>query len=201
MTDVPEKSLDGFQPIMGDERTKKDQERLALYEKGLVDREIADATGVTKDAIWLWRKKMGLPANGGVRKGVKTVEKKKKSSVMASDVTENTFTEEADAGNEGRSDAASADMQTEEEAAPAAPGGDIGEAETAPATPRFTLDKPNQINVGVLEQLLRKVADGWPEARLEMEDGSAIDAAGLRIDYGTDGKEEDVVVVLCRRED
>ena len=41
----------------------KDSIRHELYLQGLIDREIAEITGVTQGAIWHWRNKHGLQAN------------------------------------------------------------------------------------------------------------------------------------------
>ena len=48
---------------------KMDREKaMELYRQGKIDREIAEATGVVKETVTNWRKKNGLPANGGRRK-------------------------------------------------------------------------------------------------------------------------------------
>lgn len=48
------------------------QERLRLYNQGLTDGQIGAQVCVTKEAIYFWRRKYGIPANflpGGMRKG------------------------------------------------------------------------------------------------------------------------------------
>lgn len=42
--------------------------RMRLYNKGLIDKEVAKVCHVSKDAISQWRRKYNLPANGRYRK-------------------------------------------------------------------------------------------------------------------------------------
>lgn len=48
----------------------KHQQRLALYNQGLSDREIAEAVGMSEDGIRQWRKRWGLKPNYDVQVSV-----------------------------------------------------------------------------------------------------------------------------------
>lgn len=45
--------------------TFDEQERLDLYNSGKLDNEIAQELGYNKNTIYWWRRRRGLPANGG----------------------------------------------------------------------------------------------------------------------------------------
>lgn len=47
------------------------QRRMALYEQGLKDREISDIVGVTREAIFRWRRANNLPFHRKEQKTIK----------------------------------------------------------------------------------------------------------------------------------
>jgi len=48
----------------GGAEMREHEKRLKLYQQGLIDREIGEICGVTKEAVGLWRRKNSLKPNG-----------------------------------------------------------------------------------------------------------------------------------------
>jgi hypothetical protein len=73
---LADKILDNIEEVKGiiakpynsPDRVKAHNEKMELYKKGLVDRDIAQILGVNPTTIWSWRKKNGLPTVGIRRK-------------------------------------------------------------------------------------------------------------------------------------
>lgn len=55
-------------PYSSKKRVKMHDERMALYNQELVDKDIAQILEVSQTTIWHWRKKLGLPPHGIRRK-------------------------------------------------------------------------------------------------------------------------------------
>lgn len=185
---------------------------MELYRSGLSDAKIAAELGVSKDGVTKWRRRNGLPATNTIntkglehmaRKkavqesddGIKTMEAKKVPCVEKEQVPAQEIRDWVKQIREEK-EKLQADLKK------ATARGDELEAEN-----RQLRQKPEQGNeavcnsagpvmaLPVLTELLGKIAQGWPTARLSGNPG-ACRALALHVTYGGDGKERDVEVQL-----
>lgn len=205
LTEKKEKTLEGFVPIDAFNREKRSlEERMVLYKKGLTDKEIAKKQGVGDAAIWQWRKKLGLAANKPAvsgharrREAMEANRVHKKDEERAALYREG-LTDEEIAEKQGVKPAAVTFLAAEEWPASERKG----EAATPleKMKPMFTLERTERMSVATLAELLRKVAEGWPDAEIEVVNESAdadrVTGVSLRIDYDIEGKEQLVSVLV-----
>ena len=184
---------------------------MELYRSGLSDGKIAAELGVSKDGVAKWRRRNGLPATNTTnmegmeymarKKAVqeydaeaKTMEPKKapfgeKEQVPAQEIRDwaKQMREEKE---KLQADLKKATARGDElEAENRQLRQEQQESETADGDTETVMALP------VLTELLGKIAQGWPTARLSGNPG-ACRALALHVTYGGDGKERDVEVQL-----
>lgn len=67
-------------PYNNKDRSKKNKQRMELYNKGMTDNEIAAIVGVHPTSIWYWRDRNKLPAHN-IKKNGKGGRKKKNENM------------------------------------------------------------------------------------------------------------------------
>ena len=178
--------LGNIRPHPRGSRKKKDLEiRQALYDEGMTDDEIACEQGVQPAAIRMWRCKRGLEPNQSRKKETDMKESLTETNTPAAEATHPLSTEETMGSEKTEWDPDTRTAVRRDPFGPLPP----------PGSPDFYRNG-DQMSVGMLAELLRKVAAGWPGAVVKAEDGAPIRAATLQIEFGPDGEEQAVELLL-----
>ena len=191
---------------------------MELYRSGLSDAKIAADLGVSKDGVAKWRRRNGLPAtNTNETKGSEYMARK--NTVQKYDAEDKKmehpkvpFAEKEQVPAQEIRDWAK-QMREEKEKLQADLKKETARGDALEAENRQLKQKPSPgreaicenarpcehaepvMALPVLTELLGKIAQGWPTARLSGNPG-ACRALALHVTYGGDGKERDVEVQL-----
>lgn len=175
--------------------------RMALWEEGFSDEEIARDQDVTPAAVAAWRKKRGL-APSSMKRREEPMEEQEKVPVAEEWRDTSVPPYEVNADDTACLDVTQADAEeitvTEETFTQTATPENTP-AEALKVGSRFMLErpaKPDRMRVTVMAELLTKVAKGWPEAEVTWEDGCTVAGISVTVDYGPDGGEENATVRL-----
>lgn len=170
----------GLEANQNKERMRID-ERLELYKSGLTDREIAEKQGVSIAAVAKWREIRGSPPNKAGKPGTPKDRAKKNGEAEKLESSGGAL---ESSGTMNAADAAkNAELQP------------VAEVESNCAEPE-SADGQEYMSVSTAAELLAKIAQGWPDAKVRFEHGGLLGAISLGIDYDANGHTETVEVHL-----